>query len=305
MDEYLVKEIIILCNILDKYSLFRDKINDIKKHRSSTKLLYKLEMIVNDKSCFGNKKIKKFYQENKEIIDMYYRNGLLYLIFDIEHLDTVYNHIIKNRDKLDKILALLNRLLELGVKEIFFNESYVYTDECYEMDNYMPEQTSIVYLDNIEILPSFDEYIIRYTTNHSNYRILLNTYNLTKVIELNDLTFDASRLPDKLTNEELFNRMLSLSKRSTEISTLEDIINMYNGTDILTHSMNNTMEMFKCINDSKSKEELMQLLTSIRVNVLKIQTITKQYEENTISGSDVLTKERIIQARRLCKEIDS
>lgn len=296
MDEYNIKELIILCNNLEKYLDFKNQINGLKPYTS----LAKLEMVMSGKYFFNNKQYKQFYKNNKEIINQYQKSGILNLIFNINSLEPIYNYIVKNKDKLDNILAILVKLLELGLEEIYFNEEYIYNDEVYEIDNYMNEDLIITYLDNIEILPSFDPYTIRYTTKGSKFKIIIN--GLDKIVELSDLTFSPDKIPDNLTYEVVFNKILSLSKNNKSNTGLEDIMNMHSGYEILNHSTNEVMEVFRCIGDVESREELFKLLNGIRSNVLKIKDVTKKYEDKIISNDGMLTKDELIRIRGLCKK---
>lgn len=178
--------------------------------------------------------IKKFYKENKNIIDTINQYTTIELLLsdssnntskqiDIEDLLFFYNYIIINKDKLTTIIALLEKIKKLGFEYVKFIIGYDFTKNDYELNLSIPEDLKkIHYFENIKVLnihSNIDsQKIMTYKTTSSAYTFMfdINGFNrsisTSNEIILNDLTFDANRLPSNISKEEILYTIIKKEK---------------------------------------------------------------------------------------------
>lgn len=216
-----VNNLIALCYILDEYPTFSSNLSNFILHKYNREKVYSLYQISYEKKkkLFSGK-VKKFYKENKEVIDKINKfsdvSRFINLNFDSQgdmieesEIDFFYEYFIVNRDKLDKILLVLEKIKSLGYNEIHFDETNHFETKEYRICADLNIEFS--FFDNISIIPNYSDNVINYRPLKSNYKMDFNLYD--KSITLNNFLFDSHILPESLDKEYLFKKVLEEKKK--------------------------------------------------------------------------------------------
>ena len=265
MKKISINNLYALCCIIGEYDMFNNKILNILSRGHVTHKLYKLQKISNGFFVLGSKKLKNFYQENKEIIDNinYFSSLWNFIIFNynvntnkIENgtLYFFYNYILKHKDKFDQIIDLLQKIEKLGFQELELDEAEKFINKDYEIDIDFKKNNEIPYFNNIEYIPNYQNNIIRYRTKNSNYMMCLKRIN-DKIsnggnnIIVRNLFFDINDLPEIITKENTFDQIIikdnqsinnKIIKNSLDLSVcIDDLYNQYNITNQIIDSFDN------------------------------------------------------------------
>ena len=230
------KNMIAFCHIINEFEEFRKNLSSInaKNYESFVQQLYEVST---GNFKIGAKKAKKFYNENKSVIDTinkYSQINEFLIELDVKYeTSIVYKYIMNNKSKIIKILGVLEELKYLGFEKFILDEEFDFTKKTYKADEIFEINFKVVYVDNIEVIHNYGE-AISYKTTNSNYEMNLETSydhfsNFGKKIYLNSLVFDKNRLPKKIDKETIFNLILNLKdsqeKNNTIIRALASIKN--------------------------------------------------------------------------------
>ena len=228
-DKYFIDNIIALCYIIDDLEEFNKRLLSFLKSKDNRPNVMSLCKVADGESPICLRKIKTFYHENKEVIDKINKYGNLFLFicnnYDKEgnlkndnFIVPFYNYFMKNKEKIDSIISLLEKIKLLGFESIIFNEEYDFTDIIYKMSSNFNDEHNIVYLDNMEKHPDSEDDTIRYCTDDTNFKIVLRRNRFISIyrreIWLNSLLFDKDRLPKKVTEKEMFDEIVSLEENN-------------------------------------------------------------------------------------------
>jgi len=289
-----------LCYIVDDFLEFEKRLRTALNMKDNRGFIFELGDISVAKFYIGAKKEKKFYHENKLVIDKI--NQYSYITnFIIDNYDKqgnptssnnlhfFYEYIMKNKSEMDKIISLLRGLKLLGFSEFIFHEKMDFTSDVYSLDKRLNENLEFAYLDQMEVIPHYDVFMVEYRTSGSNYKISIDVGNRDYIssrgvhkIILNDLTFDVSRLPDTLL--DTFDKIIELSKmkkleylsirNSVELSS--NISDLYWLVDVVNNKIND-------LDNIEKKGELIELLSIIKESILKMQAISYEYDEHIVN----------------------
>lgn len=311
--------IIALCHIIDQFKDLEEKLIPILLTKlgggfiSELKFVSKLNFVSNlydiskGKPVFGARRAKKFYDENKLVIDTInkYSDIDKFILENITitgepdknaGIHFFYDYILSHRDEIDKILAVLEKLKELGFEKFKFDESLDFSKEIYKVGPHFRGNFRIKYLDNIEVLPSYSNDVI-YRTSSSNYKMELGvsgdeiSFSVNEII-LNSLLFDPERLPEKLDRKNTYNIILekrNLQKEARNI--IRDSVNLSIGISDLEHELGSTYRVVNRLNNAESKEELIEVLTSIKEEVGKLKTLSEQFDSSILKNNSSITSE--------------
>ena len=182
-----VESLITLCHILDDYKQFDKNLRDQLTEKNCIKISNDLSKLLKNEKPIRGKTAKNIYNENKKVIDtinkytnigsFLYYNDNWHILKDYERtesydLDYFYHYFQNNRDKLDQIKELLNQIKYLGIQKLEFNENFDFTNNIYELSTIFQKNSDIHYLENITIIPNYEDEVIKYKTTDSNYDIL-------------------------------------------------------------------------------------------------------------------------------------
>lgn len=252
-----INNLIALCHIIDDFEDFDKKVISMLSTWNieyNKEFIKELQSISTQEKCFIPKwdvdrkkifaKAKKFYGENKSVIDTInqYSNiwafiGLYYdsMSKSIDSLDYYeithtyheqsiffYKYILKHKEDIEQILALLESIKELGFLDIELNEDLDFVKEIYTINPNFKDNKYIIYVANAKAIVNHPIHI-DYKTINSNYKISLKTwgddfypYPAGKVIILNSLIFDSKSLPKSLNKEDIFESILRLKSGQEE-----------------------------------------------------------------------------------------
>ena len=304
-----------LVYILDDYEVFNEKLKKFVSKKYNRDDIYNLYKVSNGEFCLSPK-ARKFYKENKAIIDIinkyssisdfanyiYDYSGKYASWCDIEHF---YKYLNDNKDKLDKVINLVEKIRELGFGDIKFNEEENFKGREYEINSnkfYLWDIiTNINFLENMELIPEYKNNTLKYKTNGSNYCMILPYRDdakkwTSKEIILNNLFFDINCLPKSLKKEDTVNKILALKEtKKVEKESIKDLVDL--GVKIFDFEKGyaNLKYTVDGLENAKSKEELKQVLSNIKLELEKL----KHINSNEVKENPNVTEEQIQSEKQL------
>ena len=122
--EVRVESLITLCHILNDYNDFTKNLAKLIKTKYNRDIVYMLDKISNGEFVIGAHKVKKFYRENKSVIDTInkFSNISKFITYNYDYqgnlkeetgLDYFYEYIRSHKEDLEKILSLLEKIKTL------------------------------------------------------------------------------------------------------------------------------------------------------------------------------------------------
>ena len=133
----------------------------------------------------------------------------------------------------------------------------------------------------MEAIPNYDENIVKYKTNGSNYKITINEINGFKGITVNNLLFSAKILPDNLNSYEIKLEIVSLKKKIEESC---NIVKQVVDVNVGINSLYSQYELLKTsideLDNFNKKEEILKSLSKIKKQLIKLN----KYKEDFNSG---------------------
>jgi len=318
-----VKDLIALCHIIDDYEEFIKKLENFMANENNMINIHKLGIVSRGEFCFGSRKFKRFYKQNKNVIDKINEySGISSFIFSNcysngDTLDYFYKYIISNKEKLNEILILLDKIRELDINEIELNESFDFTSDEYIAEDIVtlfPQNFNIPYYDNIEIIPNYDEFNINYKTTGSDYMMMIRPSRIScdgscnvDQIKVRSLLFDPAILPETITQETTFDKILELKKLQKEkCEIIKKSVNLSIGVEGLENQFSFTRVVLEQLADQKNNPELIEILTQIKENIERLQIIEDKHNRDVSKENDFITielieKEKVKQLQNLEK----
>ena len=308
-----VNNLIAICHILNDYTKFTQNLKELLKNNYSKNIdiainLYKISK---GEFVFNSRKVKKFYKDNKSVIDTINKysniqNITINYLTEENSLDFFYKYIKKHQDNLERILSVLEKIEELGFDKLEFDEENDFTNTIYEIDtrSYIND---ISYLDNIEIVPNYENNIVEYKTTGSNYKIDVQlTFNTIeeyrKAIVVNSLLFDPKRLPEEINKETIYDKIVSLKKKEKKkCNNIRNSVDLSISIDDLYTQFENINKIIEQLNNEENKEqlpELRELLLEFKNNLNQLQKISSEYNERTIKENPNITEEMLKKEKK-------
>lgn len=304
-----INNLIALYHILDDYEEFEKKLEMAISPKYNRDFTLKLLDISKGKFRVFSRKIKKFYNENKSVIDTInkYSNIInfinsIYGYYGSTHF--FYEYFLSHKEDLDKIIELLERMKQLGFDDFTFNEDLDFTKESYDIYPTFRRNFRIIYVDNIVVPPSYTSNINYYTTS-SNYKMELDIIGdeISKYgrrITLNSLLFDPNRLPVKLDRKNTFDRIIDLKKQQEEKNTsIRNSVDLSISVSDLDEQLSYTSSIISKLDDVQNKSQLLEALLNIKGEVDKLKTLSEQYDSSISEKEPSLTKEVLDREKKL------
>lgn len=299
-----VNSAIALCHVLDEFEQFEENLK-LFIPQASHDFLIKLFNISKGQKYLGSGKTKKFYNENKEIIDKIneYSNitefigGIYTSDVCTGSLDFLYGYLLVNRENIDKIISTLEKLKQTGIDNIEFNDDLHFGREQYNLNKFFYDNTHFVYLDNIKIIPNYDSSSVIYENNNSNYMLNLlresrKIRSVNNTIILNDLTIDPNLLPNEISKGETFDMIIKKAlEKEYECSVIRDSVDLSVGINELNYFINDFSEKISNLESVNEKEELLELLKNMKESIIEMEKISDKHEEFVLSKSFDISKE--------------
>lgn len=269
--------------------------------------------VIKNERCFNSRKAKKFYEENKKIIDTIKKHFSVWDFFSErycwgpkynEELKYMYNYIMENREELDKIIAVLEKIKQLEINDLQFNEDFDFTNETYTIYTSRFSTSSYDYLDNLEVVPCYESDKIKYKTTGSNYKInFRDGSKFLENIKLNSLNFDAEKLPNYLDREEMLNKLFSLrDEKKKEYDVIRNSVDLNIKIENMSSITSVLESIVERIDNVKTKEDLKKNLLTITSSLSKMQSITDNNDKENIEKSKFITTEVLEKEKKLYKE---
>ena len=253
-----------------------------------------------------NNNLKKFYDDNVKVFSMIDKYSSIINFIDFYcHLSASYNnfyaYLKNNQERLADILLLLEKLKQLGVRELLLDENVdfktqmfrIYTD--FSSNNTIYNNNHIYYMENIRIVPTSQSDIVKFKTEGSDYLISADCYCNNSIgyftIMTNNLLFDPSKLPDKITKELLFDDIIELKKEkqdacdlvrdsvdlSLDIDKLEKLYSRIQNRDFKAMSEEDRIKTRQALSDFQLLiENLKEIKTGYDNSVINEIAITQQ-----------------------------
>ena len=308
-----ISNLIALCHIIDEFEEFQNELIPILSSKNSSDFIYTLSAVSKGTTKLGATKEKNFYTKNKYIIDKinqhshlisfidfnYGRNGMPY-----DNFQFFYQYILKHRNKLRKILGVLLKLKQLGFEKIDFNSDLDFTQETYKIHTFFSNNFNITYFDNLTAIPSYNSDTISYKTNGSKYKITVGISlgrisKYDKHIVLNNLIFDYTELPSAISKEEIFYKIIGLrQEKQHEYSLVSNSVDLGVSVSDLYDMYNSVSSKINNLENVEKKEELVQLLQTIKETILKMQTISTEYDKNIAEKNPTISEKFLEEQKK-------
>lgn len=306
-----INNLIALCHILDDFEEFKRRLRT-EYNRDFT---LKLRDVSQGKSHIFSKKEKRFYNENKSVIDTINKySSIDMFIGDIYgyygSAQFFYEYLLNHKEDLDRIIELLEKIKQLGFDVFTFNEDLDFTTESYNVYPTFRRNSRIIYVDNIVVPPTYTSEI-DYRTASSNYKIELDVVGdeISEYggrITLNSLLFDPNRLPESLTKENTFDNILKLkSEQEEKFVAIRNSVDLSISVSDLEYQLSSTSSVISELEDVQNKSQLLEALLNIKGEVDKLKTLSEEYDRSISEKEPSLTKEVLAREKKLqLKRID-
>ena len=323
-----VADLIILCHIINNFEEFNNDFCELMKLNDRIPVVTRLWNIVDlkqNKDMFWdsnyNKKMKDFYRKHSFEIELINRYSSLMYFFN-SHYDVkgnilkgqncgnnfyfFYHYFLNNKDKLEQILELLKKIKMLGINTLKFKLDEDFNDQEYEAYTDFSANACFEYLENIEVISNYDKDKVRYRSLGSNYKITMEPdlrRNVSfNVITVNNLLFDADRLPDKLSEEIVFaeiNKFLAEEgEKWNDVHTALDFsARLSINTDNLLDWFNEASDVIGDLKDIKNRNELILILLKIKGDLENLQCASLQFDDIICENNVLITKDRLEEAK--------
>ena len=307
-----INNIIALCHLINKKEEVNSFSEDLKligyksDYVKFSKFINKIERVSNGQHVLLSGFEKKFYLKYKDVIDIIITYSNMASFSDNNNyrdiIELYNNYLLFHEEDIANILAVLNKLLDLGFEEIRFNEEYDFTKMVFDYNPECSHYTDITYLDNIQVLPSYPG-VIKYKSNNSNYRIYMEYTDLYTLanseIWVNSLFFDPNRLPNSLNMEFVFDEINDKARQYYDINKkIKNSINLSVGINALLEQAEITSCMLDGLENVESREELIEILNNIIAEINKLKKLSCEYNVSLSNKEPMLSKEFLEEEKK-------
>lgn len=300
-----VNDILVVSNALDCFDKFNQDLKNLAMKYSMADIMKYLEKLKDGKiGFFKRQKIYQFYQENKDTVDTIAEHSGIVMFFLQNYkkdgtmrleLDYYYRYLLTHQDEKEKIQSLLLKLDELGIEKIEMKEDIDFTEKEYQLNlqDFYSFFGKIFYLDNIEIIPSYENNVIKYRSKGSNYQLLLKQHEMPKIV-LNNLTFPIENLPSSIDWDFLWKNVLKLTEGMEQSMTaFRNSVMLDVSLYDLKEQVMSTCNTFKSIDSVNNKPELVEALSQIKRGIVELYSIKKDYDAEIITEYPLLSQQQI------------
>lgn len=307
-----INNIIALCHLINKkeeVNSFSEELIEIGyklDYVKFSKFINKIERVFNGQHVLLSGFEKKFYLKYKDVIDIIITYSNMSSFSDNNNyrdiIELYNNYLLFHKEEIANILAVLNKLLDLGFEEIRFNEEYDFTKMVFDYNPECSHYTDITYLDNIQVLPSYPG-VIKYKSNNSNYRIDMEYTDLYTLanseIWVNSLFFDPNRLPNSLNMEFVFDEINDKARQYYDINKkIKNSVNLSVGINDLLMQAEITGSMLDGLENVESRKELIEILNNILVEIKKLEKLSCEYNVSLSNKEPKLSKEFLEEEKK-------
>lgn len=311
-----VSTLLALCDILDSYEAFRNRLSLLLNNKNINP--YKLIDLADGTVIIGHLKVKKFYNDNKDIIDKLRQHSCICEFINFTYLynkkankeseiEFFYKYFLNNIDKLEIIKSLLKRIKKLGINFIEFDAQADFTVDEYCINSILGDNYQISYLDNMKAISNYNSSVVKYITTNSNYLINVGVLspssiisNNRKSITVNSLFFDPDRLPKELSQESIFNNIIALKKEcQEECIAIKNSVDLNILLDNLNKQIQSIYKVIESIEQSENKIELKKVLDKLLKSFEELQLLDFKYNEDIVQTYNSITSETLEEEKKL------
>lgn len=301
-----INNLIALSYMLDQYEDFMTSLKELLSTKNSTEIVIQIERLIKkEKVPFNIGKIRKFYNDNKEVIEIINKySSLGYFINDNftwkgeaienEGTDFFYHYMMEHIDEIEKIRELLAKLEKIGFQKLTFDPNANFTKQEYTIERNFSANFRIDFFDNIEVIPNYEYDKVLYKTTDSSYKITLGIADdefsdYDRNITVKDLLFDLRRLPDSLTKEEIFNSITDVKDKKSELcDKLRDSVDMGICITDLREQFIQTNYILGGI-ETEEQARIKEILADIDLKISELEKISSTFDEKTSKESEELS----------------
>lgn len=225
--------LIALCYIIDEFDSFSFEYMDlIARTKDSYNTISNIIKLMDGNMSFFDKnfidnKIKAFYNKYKKQINsmnnhMDFASFMKYNFNDLgvphEETKAFHRYLSDHREEVFKVLDFLYKVKTLEIEEVELDEDAKFNIHVYGVDKTFNKNQALYFLEGIRAIPSYDDDIVKYKSNTSDYEIRVFTtldgisFKDSK-IRTNSLLIEPERLPKELTKELVYNYIMRLSEQ--------------------------------------------------------------------------------------------
>jgi len=163
-------------------------------------------------------------------------------------------------------------------------------------------------LDNIEVIPTYNNSPIRYKTTDSCYcmRVGISDYgndrelkDYDRRIELNSLIFDPNRLPNEITFEStagVIKKIADDSKQESKV--IKELVDVSVAIDDLVIQYNEIERIIESVENVDNREELQKILNNILEEIKRLKSTSSSFRQDAISDFENLSEEKIEEEKQ-------
>ena len=306
-----INDLTIMVSTIDKFALFSENARKLMaSSKNANQALMNLYNISKGQKVFGARNIKKFYEKNKEVVDTINKYSDINLFLSKyyatsgkikdENLLNYHEYVISHQEHKEEMLKLLESLREKGIENIIVDEKADFSFVGYSLCKNFQFNTSFAYLDNMEATPSYDDNILWYETNKSDYKMNITPKyseadsNYCQVIEVNNLWFDPERLPKSLSKKDTFDEIISLrEKKEDEYKVIKDAVELRLGVNDLYEQYNKLMSIADGLTTGGNNKGIIYALQKINNDLTQLQIAEKGYERQQRSYNPKVNRQVI------------
>lgn len=303
-----INDAIALCHILDDFEEFNK--NAIEFVDNENKNVLAVRNWAEGDTLGANVVAKRFYENNKALIDKIHQytdiSNFINRNYNFDYgsnfsdnkrnnIVIFYNYLIRNRHNLDKVLAVLNRLDELGFDDINFNENISFDNQVYYFNKKM-SQFDFYFLDgDISIEPNYNEDLISYKSIGSNYLMKLHfyqTFSKYRVITLNSLVFDVNNLPkEELTFYETVQKIIVSQKENENIDKfIRNAVSLECALLAMTSVINKLDGIIQNLSKVEDKDKGLELTAKAKDTINGLFQFLEGFEERELKQNNISKK---------------
>lgn len=160
----------------------------------------------------------------------------------------------------------------------------------------------------MEIVPNYQSNVVKYKTTESNYKISIRPLVMlasgkipkydTEII-INSLTFNENRLPELISKENTFDKIISLANdKKDECAAIRTSVDLSMSLDSLSSNLDFTNNLLSKIDDIKNKDELLKVLSEMKLNLDKLKNASISYD-NSLFDKYSISKETFQKEKKL------
>lgn len=309
-----VSNLIALTRIFEDYDDFKEKIEEYVAYNGKAGLS-DLSLVSKANVVFLAFKAKKFYRENKAVIDEI--NAYSDIVSFAEEactkdeagnktncLDDFYDYMIDNKAKVNDISLMLYQMSRLGINNLIYDDRLNFTGKSYGACVTANKNFMIEYFANMEFMPTYREEYVKYRTTGSDYKIEILPEFEKKDIYINNIELDSTTLPSSLTIDDITARFAAANSYQKENSARvrKSVILSTTISDLKMQYID-TKQQIESLNDLTDKDEYLLALTDISLRLSRLKNLSRNYDDAIIDGTSKMTKENLAEEKRLYLQI--